>query len=65
MVRYRPGEVVLQTATPAPGFNTEVDDAGPPEVAVEFESEEKKVEVSAKWLNGDLSVEVTESSHDD
>lgn len=61
VVKYRPGEVVLQTATPAAGFQAEVEDAGPPEVEVDFESESTKVEVNAEWKDGELDIEVEES----
>lgn len=64
VLKYRPGEVVLQATTPAPGYRAEVEKAGPPEVEVEFESENRKVAVHAKWDGGDLSVEVSESDHD-
>lgn len=62
ILRYRPGEVSYQSATPAPGFQVEVDKAGPPEVKVEFESETQKVEVEASWSEGDLDVHVSEES---
>lgn len=63
-LRYRPGEVVYQSATPAPGFQVEVDHAGPPEVEVEFESESSKIEIHAAWRDGALDVDVSESGHD-
>ena len=55
--RVRPNEVVLTSATPAPGFAAEVKKSGPPEVEVEFEGEEAKYEVRARWHNGALDVE--------
>jgi hypothetical protein len=61
VVKYRPNEVVLQAASPAAGFRVEVDKAGPPEVRVEFESENLKVEFRARWSNGELDIEITES----
>lgn len=64
VLRYRPGEVTYQSATPAPGFQVEVDEHGPPEVEVEFESESRKVEVHAAWREGDLDVEVSHSEED-
>lgn len=63
-MKYRPGEVVLQTATPAAGFKADVDDPGPPKVEVEFESEDLKVEIRAEWKEGGLDVEVSEGSDD-
>lgn len=64
ILRYRPGEVAYQSATPAPGFHVEVDKQGPPQVKVEFESQSSKVEVSAEWSDGDLKVEVSEEGDD-
>jgi cytoskeletal protein RodZ len=64
LLRYRPDEVTYQTVTPAPGFQVEVGKQGPPEVEVEFESESQKIEVQAAWRDGDLDVEVSESSED-
>lgn len=64
IVRYRPGEVEYQSATPAPGFQVEVDDAGPPRVKVEFESESEKFEVEARWEDDDLDVKTSGSSED-
>ena len=61
VVKYRVGEVVLQAATPAPGFQAEVEKAGPPEVEVEFESESAKFEVKATWKDGEFDVDVDES----
>lgn len=63
-LRYRPGEVAYQSATPAPGYQVEVDDRGPPEVELEFESESHKVDIRAAWRDGDLDVDVSESSED-
>ena len=64
IVRYRPGEVEYQSATPAPGFQVEVDKAGPPDVKVEFESEEQRFEVEARWNDGGLDVKTSASSED-
>ena len=63
VVRYRDGEVVLGSASPAAGFAAEVKKAGPPEVDVEFESESAEYRVRAEWSGGELSVE-TESDLD-
>ncbi len=65
LLRYRPGEVAYQSASPAPGYQVEVEKPGPPEVKVEFESESNKVEVQAAWSDGDLRVEVSGESKDD
>ncbi|HEY4606374.1 MAG TPA: hypothetical protein VIH55_01905, partial [Acidimicrobiia bacterium] len=64
VVSYRPGEVVLASASPAPGFATEVKKYGPPDVEVEFESESAKYEVKAKWSNGRLTIETGQESEE-
>jgi len=64
VLRYRPGEVAVQATTPAPGFRGEIEEGGPPEIEVEFESDKLKVEVHAKWDGGDVNVEVSESAED-
>lgn len=61
VIRYRPNEVELEAATPAPGFNVEVDDAGPQRVRVEFEGDTADVRVEARWEDGALDVAVNES----
>lgn len=63
-LRYRPGEVTYQSATPAPGFHFEVEKEGPPDVKVEFESESQRVEIEASWNNDDLDVNVSEEFED-
>lgn len=60
VVRYRPGEVRLQAATPAPGYQVEIDDAGPPRVRVEFESASSDVRVEIRWEDGGLGIEVSD-----
>ncbi|MGH8913947.1 MAG: hypothetical protein ACRDZM_05450 [Acidimicrobiia bacterium] len=57
VVSYEPGEVVLQTAAPAPGFTADIKKQGPPDVDVEFESESSKFRVEADW-DGQLIVEI-------
>ena len=64
LLRYRPGEVAYQSATPAPGYQVEVEKQGPPEVKVEFESQSHKVEIEAAWDGGDLKVSVSEEDED-
>jgi hypothetical protein len=65
VVSYRAGEVVLGSATPAPGYAADVKKAGPPEVEVEFESEEAKYKVRATWDHGELTVETESEAEDD
>lgn len=61
VIRYRPGEVELQATTPAPGFDVEIDDAGPERVRLEFESDTEDIRVEAEWKDGALDVKVSES----
>ena len=63
-LRYRPGEVTYQSASPAPGFQVDVEKPGPPEVKIEFESESNKVEVEASWEDGGLDVHVSNEDED-
>jgi hypothetical protein len=60
-VKVSSGSVSYVSAVPLPGFAVEIDDAGPPRVRVEFESESARVEVRAEWENGQLDVEIDES----
>lgn len=63
-LRYRPGEVAYQSATPAPGFHVEAEKQGPPEVKVEFESASEKIQVEASWQDGGLDVQVSQEYED-
>lgn len=58
-MRYRPNEVELQAATPAPGFEMEIDDDGPQRVRVEFDNDDTDIRVEARWEDGGLDVEVS------
>lgn len=60
VVRYRLGEVELLATTPAPGFQAEIDKDGPPDVRVEFESEDVDVRIEARWEVGGLEVKVSD-----
>lgn len=62
VVRYRPNEVELQAATPAPGYEVEIDDFGPPRVRVEFENDDTDIRVEARWEDGGLDVDVSGGS---
>lgn len=62
MISYRPGEVRLETAVPLPGFQVEIDKAGPPEVDLEFESTALEVRVRAEWENNSLEIDIDKSS---
>jgi len=59
VVRYRPGEVTLQAATPAPGFDVEVDEPGPPRVRVGFEDDDGDIRVEVRWEDGGLDIEIS------
>jgi len=61
VVSYRPGEVKLESVAPTPGFSYEIDDQGPPDVRVQFESGDVKVEVRVRW-DGGLVTEIDEDS---
>lgn len=61
VIRYRPEEVELEAATPAPGFDVEIDDRGPQRVRVEFESDTEDIRVEARWEDDTLDVDISES----
>jgi hypothetical protein len=61
VVSYRPGEVKLESVAPTPGFSYEIDDQGPPDVRVQFESGDVKVEVRVRW-DGGLVTEIDEDN---
>ncbi len=58
VVRHRPEEVRLESATPSPGFTMEIDDSGPDEVRVEFEGVDADYEIRVRWANGVLEIDV-------
>ena len=58
MVSHRPGEVRLESATPAAGYSMEVDESGPREVRVEFDGSDAEVEIRVRWEGDQLEVEV-------
>lgn len=60
VVRHRPEEVELQAATPAPGFQMEIDDSGPDRVRVEFENDDTDIRVDVEWKSGNLEVEISD-----
>lgn len=57
VVRYRTGEVILSSASPAAGFAAEIKSEGPPEVEVEFDSDSAEYRVKVEWSGGGLSIE--------
>jgi hypothetical protein len=52
VVRCDGEAIALQAATPADGYEVEVDEGGPEEVKVEFESDEADAEVEAACAGG-------------
>lgn len=60
-VRFSGGDTVeLLFATPADGFDVEIDDAGPAEVRVEFESDDHRSRLRARWSGGQPTEEIRE-----
>jgi hypothetical protein len=60
VVSYRNDEVKLNSAKAAPGFTTEIDKPGPPEVRVDFEGVATTVEVRIESEDGVLDINVEE-----
>ncbi|MFP3913798.1 MAG: hypothetical protein ACLFWM_02910 [Actinomycetota bacterium] len=58
VVSHRPGEVRLESATPAPGYAMEIDHRGPDEVRVEFEGQSDEYRIRVRWRDGALDTEV-------
>lgn len=65
-VSYRPQEVSLISAVPAPGFAAVITKKGPPNVEVKFSSNEEDYDVKAEWSDGQLKIEAggSEGEHD-
>jgi hypothetical protein len=61
VVSYRPEEVRLESVAPLAGYAYDVEDAGPPEVRVEFEGP-LRVEIRVRWRDGELVTEIDEDS---
>jgi hypothetical protein len=57
-IRYRQGEVRLQGAVPAPGYEADIDHEGPDEVRVTFDGDEHETEFRARWRDGQLDVDI-------
>ena len=56
-VSVTPGSITYLSAVPATGFAVELDEAGPPEVRVEFISVDTEVEIRVRWRDGQVVVE--------
>ncbi len=52
--------VYLVAATPKAGFSIEIDEAGPAEVRVEFESSDHESSFRARWEDGELDIDIDE-----
>jgi hypothetical protein len=57
-VSYSNGQVHFQGASPAFGYSMEIEETGPDEVRVDFESEESEVSVRVEWDGDGLDIEV-------
>jgi hypothetical protein len=57
-VSYGNGQVHFQGASPAFGYSMEIEETGPDEVRVDFESEESEVSVRVEWDGDGLDIEV-------
>lgn len=66
MLEYGGDAVWVISAVPNAGFYSEVDQAGPVEVKVEFESNDHESQLTAHIENGELKVSIDEKGeHDD
>ncbi|MFZ0626261.1 MAG: hypothetical protein WAN34_07185 [Acidimicrobiia bacterium] len=63
-VSYRPQEVSLTSAVPAPGFAAQIKKKGPPSVEVKFSSNEEDYDVKVEWSDGQLKIESDGSEHE-
>ncbi len=61
IISYRPGEVRLESVAPLAGYSYDIEEAGPPEVRVEFDGP-LRVEVRVRWRDGQLVTEIDESN---
>jgi len=59
-IQYRPGEVLLVSAVPLPGYELRIDHEGPEEVKVKFGTEMVEWEFRARWKEGELEVTTRE-----
>lgn len=53
--------VTFISAIPNAGFSVDLESSGPTEVKVEFDSEDRESEFTAKWRDGELLVDIDES----
>jgi hypothetical protein len=57
--------VELVAAVPSAGFSAEIDEAGPEDVRVDFESSGHRSSFRARWENGELAIQLEEKPEDD
>ena len=62
-ISFSPGTVTYLAAVPSGGFSTEVENTGPDEVRVTFESDDHESEFRAEWEDGELKI--TKKEKDD
>lgn len=58
-------DVGLVAAVPTAGFSAEIDESGPGEVEIEFESSDHQSSFRARWKDGALDIEIDEEPEDD
>jgi hypothetical protein len=63
-VSYRPNEVSLASAVPAPGYAAQIKKKGPPSVEVKFSGNEEDYDVKVEWSDGELKIESDGSEHE-
>lgn len=64
IVSYTEDEVRLSSATPNPGFDMEIEDAGPEKVDVRFRNDDTEYRVEVRWESGELTVDVNQSGEE-
>jgi len=64
-IEAAPSTVILTGAGPNPGYDMDVEESGPAEVEVEFESDDHTSKIKIKWVGGVLDVDITEQADDD
>lgn len=62
-IRILGTQVFFAGATPAPGFDVDVEEQGPEKVVVEFETPEHESKFVAKFEDGELDVKISEEDH--
>lgn len=59
-IRIQGDEVWFEGATPAPGFDVDIEHAGPEEVVVEFDSADHESKFRARFNDGELDIDTDE-----